>query len=59
MEKTTIMLKIGVILHTDSPNDQNLEEIGRFLASDLYYALENGEDWVDTKYLGCEIVENP
>lgn len=54
-----ILLKIGVFLEADQPNDEYLDEIGQYIATDLHYALENGEDFVKTTYLGSEICENP
>ena len=56
MKNNLVMLKIGVILRTETPNDEYLDEIGRFLAHDLFCALDNGEDWVEVTYVGREKV---
>ena len=54
MKNSLVMLKIGVILRTEEENDEHLDEIGQFLAHDLFYALDNGEDWVEVTYVGRE-----
>ena len=56
MKNSLVMLKIGVILRTEDENDEHLDEIGRFLAHDLFCALDNGEDWVEVTYVGREKV---
>ena len=57
--KKLIMLKIGVIIEDETVDDEGLDEIGEHIAKDLYMMLYNGEDFLDTEYLGREIVENP
>lgn len=54
MKNSLVMLKIGVILRTEEENDEHLDEIGQFLAHDLFCALDNGEDWVEVTYVGRE-----
>lgn len=46
-----MMVKIGVILHDEAGDP---EDIGEWLADFVYNSLKNGEDFLETEYLGCE-----
>jgi hypothetical protein len=50
------MLKIGLKFHKNSLSKEDIAEIGSFLAEDIRKAYDNGEDFIDTEFLGCEIV---
>lgn len=55
---TLVEYKIAIILDFEQEK-ADFDEIGEFLAEDIRNMLENGEDFVETRYIGRDFVENP
>ena len=51
-------IAITVDLEEKPTKKEDLDEIGQFLAEDFYNMLENGEDFVEIRYIGADFVEN-
>lgn len=58
MQNDEIIFKIGIKFLKKALSEEDIEEIGAFLAEDIRNIYDNGEDFIETEYLGYEIYEN-
>ena len=56
MKKVNFFIKITLEFDEDNPCNCHFDDIGEFLAYDIANSLDNGEDFVETEYLGGKIL---
>lgn len=52
MRKIEFIISIRAKIEDDNIKKQEIDEIGRFLAEDIENSMQNGEDFLETEYIG-------